>query len=557
MPKVLMLALLSTLVVLSPADENRVSNELLVCLRGTGPAVGTPSSDLELLANWLGDARVIGLGESLHGVDDFHRLAHRIFAYLVEQRGFTVFALEVNQAHAARLDEFVQGQRDDLDALLAERWWVAAVFYDQALRDLLVWMRQYNRTAQHPIHFAGFDFKQPSFAMEAVIDGLRQLDPKAAAEAGKLYAKVLELGGFGVYPNVYGFSAILRLPLPPRTETKPLNLRLKVRGRGVSHGWVGLSIEPAKPGSDGPRASRYLSPDKLSEAWTSLDIETEVAPHLDEVQLVIFHRGNGTVWFDGLDLALDGQPLELAEELAGVDVQSLAMPLIQVMDYTASFDSQVSYAGGSALRVNCDPAVDEALRAARAVDSLLEATLAAKAGRASDSQAAWLRQMSRLALQATEYRTLVETNRDVFMAENATWLQQQGFPHGRMLALAHSSHTNRSARARGMGRILADEFGSTYRTATLLALAGQYRDFGNPRDLDRNSGLELFSMETEDVVPLGQRLGALCTADCMLHLQAAVESEAVRERLQLENLPVKDTADVAILIRSIHPARAP
>ncbi len=557
--KALLLTLLTPLTVLAvqPATGADPPAELLVPLTGTEPAEGSPAGDLAALAGWLGDARVVGLGESIHGVHDFHRLAHRIFAHLVERQGFDVFALEISQAHAARLNEFVEGRRDDLDALMAGRWWTAAAFYDQALRELLLWMRRYNETAASPIHFAGFDLKQPSFAIAAVIDGLRELDPEAAAEAERLYSRVSALGGLGVFPNVYGFSATLSIPLPPRTGTRPLRIGLKARGRGVSHGWVGLSVEGAKPGPEGPGASLYLASDKLSGAWAPLDLETEVADHVDEVRLVIFHRGNGTVWFDGLSLALDGQHLEPDEGLEGIRVQPLAMPLVQAMDYESSFDDQVSYAGGRSLRVECDPAVDEALDAARAVDASLQAALAAAKGRVPSSREVWLRQMSRLVLQATEYRTLVENNRDVFMAENVAWLQKQGFPGSRVLVLAHSSHTNRQARGRGMGLVLAEEYGEQYKTATMLALSGESRYFGDPRIHGRDAELELRSLTVSDTGSLAQRLGALAPGDFLFHLQGASRSAAARERLDWGTLPVGELADVAILIRTVRPLRLP
>ncbi len=74
------------------------------------------------------------------GVHDFHRFSHRLFAYLGEKKDFAVYALEVDLGHAALLDDYVHGRRDDLEALLARRhpW---AIFYDRALRDLLTWMR--------------------------------------------------------------------------------------------------------------------------------------------------------------------------------------------------------------------------------------------------------------------------------------------------------------------------------------------------------------------------------------------------------------------------------
>ncbi len=552
-PKALLAAALAALTGLSAAAQVELSAELLVRLTGAEPTEDATSPDLVALEGWLGEARVVGLGESRHGVHDFRRLAHRIFAHLVETQGFDVFALEVSQAHAVRLNDFVHGRRDDLDALMRQRWWVAKVWYDQALRDLLLWMRRYNETAERPVHFAGFDFKQPSFAMAAVVDGLRRLDPKAAAEAEREYQTISNLGGLGVFPNVYGLTASMRVALPARTGTETLQAELMVRGRGVSHGWTGLSLEGAFSGD--PIESRYVSPNDLSETWATLQLDVAVTDRVDEVRLKVFHRGNGTVWFDGLRLAIDGREIELQEGLEAMEVQALAMPLVQVMDHEASLDDQVSYAGGRSLRVDCDPALDRALRAARKVDALVDETLAAETARISSSQAAWLRQMSRLVGQATEWRALVESNRDVFMAENLAWLQQHGFPESRVLALAHSSHTNRKARGKGMGLVLAEEYGDSYATVTMLTLSGQLRYFGDPRATGRDDEMVLSSLKREDAGPLEQRLAALGTGDLMLYLRGAAESGTARKAIDLESVPVKQVADVAILLREVGPLR--
>lgn len=341
----------------APATADAVESlaAFLLPLVSTEPAEDASAPDLAALAGWLGEARVVGLGESLHGVHDFHRLGHRIFAHLVQTRGFDVFALEIDQAHAARLNEFVGGRRDDLDALLAERWWTAEIFYDQAVRDLLLWMREYNGRAERPVHFAGFDLKQPALAMRAVGEGLRRLDPAAAAKAESLYAPVRALPGFGVFPNVYGFTGSLRVTLPPRTETQTLRVALRVRGQGVSHGSVGLTVEGADPASSPLRKSRWLAAHEVGGLWAPLEVELPVPGGVGEVRLLLHHRGNGTVWFDGFFLELGGRKLELPDGLGAIEPQPLQMPAVQVMDYRTGFDEQVAGTAGPSLRVDCDP----------------------------------------------------------------------------------------------------------------------------------------------------------------------------------------------------------
>jgi len=537
----------------APATADAVESlaAFLLPLVSTEPADDASAPDLAALAGWLGEARVVGLGESLHGVHDFHRLGHRIFAHLVQTRGFDVFALEIDQAHAARLNEFVGGRRDDLDALLAERWWTAEIFYDQAVRDLLLWMREYNGRAERPVHFAGFDLKQPALAMRAVGEGLRRLDPAAAAKAESLYAPVRALPGFGVFPNVYGFTGSLRVTLPPRTETQTLRVALRVRGQGVSHGSVGLTVEGADPASPPLRKSRWLAAHEVGGLWAPLEVELPVPGGVGEVRLLLHHRGNGTVWFDGFFLELGGRKLELPDGLGAIELQPLQMPAVQVMDYRTGFDEQVAGTAGPSLRVDCDPAIDEILRAANDVVVLVREQVALHRERLSPPEAAWLQQMSRLVLQACEWRALAEPNRDVFLARNVSWLQREGFPGSRVFVLAHSSHTERLPRK--MGAHLAAELGDAYKTVTMHALAGRYRYFGDVRSLKADGELELFSVAPDDVELLARRLGEAAENDLLFHLAGAAASAAGLRWLEANAPSPRPAADVLILVRRVSP----
>ncbi|HUF83268.1 MAG TPA: erythromycin esterase family protein, partial [Acidimicrobiia bacterium] len=142
-----------------PTGAPPVPPSAAVPLASTEPAVhaAPPAADLAALEEWLGDARLVGLGENFHGSHTLHLLAHRIFAHLAAEAGFEVFAVEIDQAHAALLDEWVQGGCDDLEELLASSWRGSSIFDDAALVDMLRWMRRYNETATRPVHFAGYD----------------------------------------------------------------------------------------------------------------------------------------------------------------------------------------------------------------------------------------------------------------------------------------------------------------------------------------------------------------------------------------------------------------
>jgi len=61
------------------------------------------------LLDRIGDARIVLLGEASHGTSEFYRMRARITRALIEQKGFTVVALEADWPDAARVDRYVRG----------------------------------------------------------------------------------------------------------------------------------------------------------------------------------------------------------------------------------------------------------------------------------------------------------------------------------------------------------------------------------------------------------------------------------------------------------------
>jgi erythromycin esterase-like protein len=503
-------------------------------------------ADLRAISKWIRGAHLVGLGEAVHGADQLHRLTHRLLAHLVEWDGFTVFALEVDAAHGMLLDDYVSGRRDDLDAILAQRWWASEIFYDLAIRDLIVWMREYNRTARTPIHIAGFDLKQPDLAMAILVKRLDAVDPDAAAEASAQFRAIRDLGGFGVFPNVAGYSADFEIPLPGAgalAQTLAVNLRL--RSRGFSHGSAGFTLRAGD--SNGDAVVRGDDPRLASVGGREgegipLGARLEVPPGTRSATLTVLHRGNGTVWFDGLSVLVGGRPV--AVRLDQAEARALMMPRLQVMDYTAVADRAAGGDGGGSLRVDCDPRVDAAIAAANRISTIVEAV--ASAATSAPAETTWLRQLARLVVEASEWRGLVENNRDVFLAENLVWLGRRAYPQARVLALAHTVHTER--RPARMGRFLAQAMGDDFRAISMIAVAGEYRYFATPGpDSSAADGLRVVEIGSRETSPYGRYLAALRAGDFIVRRPGRVPAD-----VDGSSIP-----DIAILLRRVTPIRMP
>lgn len=527
----------------------------LIPLESSDPRGGREgaASELEVLRRWLGDARVVGMGESLHGVHEFHRFGHRFFAELAERGEFDVYALEIDLAHAILLDQYVQGRRDDLDAILAQRWW-SAIFYDEALVDLLRWMRTYNQTATQKVHLAGFDMKQPELAAAAIVERLGAVDAGAAAELAPLYQRALGLGGFGVFPNVQGFTATVSWPIPAGSLADSVRISMRLRGSGVSRGSVGFNVLGLEAdGGQGERATQVLLPVDIAGEWRPMQIDYPLSPATKQLRITFFHRGNGTVWFSGLDVRPSGNVPEASLEVASADVAPLLFPELQVQDYRAFQEADPTLGGAPVLRVVCDAAGDRALSALREAEARMDASLEAHASELSSEAAQWVLRLALTLRQAVEWRVLEEPNRDRFLARNVEWLQRGGFPGARVVVLAHTVHTERIPER--MGGFLSSELGQRYKTVSLLALAGQYRYFGDPRSSGPNSPLELFTIGDRDRLPLATALAKELESDLLFDVAGAAKRPELSQTLRDALRPTGDRIDIAVLLRNVTPLR--
>ncbi|ARF58309.1 erythromycin esterase family protein [Streptomyces gilvosporeus] len=173
-------------------------------VRLAAPGREAPFDDLEELRRLVGDARVVSLGENSHQIREFGLLRDRMLRFLVQECGFTVYALEFGAASGRAVDAWVRGGGGDLDALLMPR---ADGYPGQSAegRDTLRWLRAHNATAAQPVQLAGLDVPAGGGslapALEPVARYLADVDPGAV----RYVRTALELseplaGGSGLVP---------------------------------------------------------------------------------------------------------------------------------------------------------------------------------------------------------------------------------------------------------------------------------------------------------------------------------------------------------------------
>ncbi|MFI9819772.1 erythromycin esterase family protein [Streptomyces sp. NPDC052013] len=154
-------------------------------LRTTEPT--RPLDDLGPLRDAVGHARMVGLGEAVHGAAELVDLKHRALRLLVERMGFRSVAWEEDWTTGVRIDTYIRTGQGDPDALVREMGpqWSSS----RDVADVLRWLRGFNagRVAADQVRFVGVEFfmtRRPAY--DAVADYVAGAAPERADELGEL-----------------------------------------------------------------------------------------------------------------------------------------------------------------------------------------------------------------------------------------------------------------------------------------------------------------------------------------------------------------------------------
>jgi erythromycin esterase len=148
-------------------------NQAAVPLLGVDPQKDT--RDLDALSQWMGNARVVAVGEPTHGTGEVFRLRLRLLQYLVEKKGFNTLMLEDNLAEVGLMNRYVLTGSDT--ALRVLRRHLFPVWQNEEMLALIEWMRQYNRTHGPKLQFRGMDM-QSAQQTQHIVSFARQYDPQ-------------------------------------------------------------------------------------------------------------------------------------------------------------------------------------------------------------------------------------------------------------------------------------------------------------------------------------------------------------------------------------------
>lgn len=173
------------------------------------PLTGGPH-DYDPLLALIGDARFVLLGEASHGTHEFYRERARITRRLIEERGFTVVAVEADWPDAYRVNRYVRGWSSDVsssEALGDFKRFPTWMWRNAEVLNFVGWLRAHNdQVAEEDtkIGFYGLDLYSLHRSIEAILRYLDKVDPEAAKRARYHYAC---FDHYGKDSQAYGYAA--------------------------------------------------------------------------------------------------------------------------------------------------------------------------------------------------------------------------------------------------------------------------------------------------------------------------------------------------------------
>ena len=136
------------------------------------------------------NAKVILLGESTHGTDEFYRARAAITERLVREHGFRIVAVEADWPDSARIDAYIRGHSELPSAISPFQRFPVWMWRNRAVRDFVDRLKTLNDrlpAMEDKVGFYGLDLYSLPSSMDAVVEILERHEPSALDEVRQRY----------------------------------------------------------------------------------------------------------------------------------------------------------------------------------------------------------------------------------------------------------------------------------------------------------------------------------------------------------------------------------
>jgi erythromycin esterase len=166
----------------APADTARITlNPALVNAVNTQSFEQFRETVRPLIAQMAGK-RVVAMGEGTHGTAEFYKFRFWLTRILMEEHGFDRLALENTYGDTYQLNQaLLQRPAADLKPLMQKH--LLAMWQNQEMAGVLIWMQAHNRTHRHRVELTGIDVMFATADAQLLRAGLARVKSPAVQAA--------------------------------------------------------------------------------------------------------------------------------------------------------------------------------------------------------------------------------------------------------------------------------------------------------------------------------------------------------------------------------------
>ena len=141
------------------------------------------NDDLKAILESVGDANIVLLGEASHGTSEFYSVRAEISKRLIEEKGFSMIAVEGDWPPSRQVTRYIKGYEDSdmttIDALKAFNRWPTWMWANEEVVDLVDWLKTHNEQqyTSQKVGFYGIDLYSLFESIEEVVTYLTDADP--------------------------------------------------------------------------------------------------------------------------------------------------------------------------------------------------------------------------------------------------------------------------------------------------------------------------------------------------------------------------------------------
>ena len=216
------------------AQGPAVDRPLIKVLRQIAYPLAGLARDYDPLIGRIGEARFALLGEASHGTHEFYCERAEITKRLIAEKNFSAVAVEADWPDAYRLNRYVRGASDDVDAVeaLADfRRFPTWMWRNTMVVEFIEWLRAYNDAlppGAEKVGFYGLDLYSLHASMKAVLQYLEKVDPEAAERARERYSCFDHVG-----EDTQAYGLMTRLNLSRSCEEEVIGQLIELQRRAA------------------------------------------------------------------------------------------------------------------------------------------------------------------------------------------------------------------------------------------------------------------------------------------------------------------------------------